>query len=66
MNTRALPLAWTLAAVLTMVAAAACAGGPNTGGETTLDGASAAARGSDHSLGSPQAPVLLVEYVDFQ
>ena len=54
-----------IAAVLALVVATACGGdqdgGP--GGDTTVPPST---EGSQHVLGSPQAPVELIEYADFQ
>ncbi len=58
-----------IAAVLTLAAAAACSGGADEAGNSANGGSNGptpAAQGSDHALGSEQAPVLLVEYADFQ
>lgn len=63
MRTRTVALG--LAAVLALALATACGGdqdgGP--GGDSTVP---QGAEGSQHVLGSPQAPVELIEYADFQ
>jgi len=55
-----------LAALLALVAATACGGdkggGPGGPQITVPPGAT----GSQHVLGSPQAPIELIEYADFQ
>ena len=53
-----------LAALLALLATA-CGGGDG-GGEGPQDTVPPAATGSQHVLGSPQAPVELIEYADFQ
>ena len=59
------PIAVVLAVVLALAVATACGGdqdgGP--GGDTTVPPGT---EGSQHVLGSPQAPVELIEYADFQ
>ena len=54
-----------IAALLALTVATACGGdqdgGP--GGDTTVPPST---EGSQHVLGSPQAPVELIEYADFQ
>ena len=63
MRTRTVALG--LAALLALAVATACGGdqdgGP--GGDTTVPPST---EGSQHVLGSPQAPVELIEYADFQ
>ena len=54
-----------IAALLALVVATACGGGDG-GGEGPQDTIPPAAIGSQHVLGSPQAPVELIEYADFQ
>jgi hypothetical protein len=63
MRTRTVALG--LAAVLALVVATACGGdrGGGPGGDSTVP---PGAEGSQHVLGSPQAPVELIEYADFQ
>ena len=58
-------IALGLVALLALVVAAACGGGDGGGGgpQGTVP---PAATGSQHVLGSPQAPVELIEYADFQ
>jgi len=63
---RARTVALGLAAVLALVVATACGGdggGGGPGGDTTVPPGT---EGSQHVLGSPQAPVELIEYADFQ
>ncbi len=52
-----------LAAVLALVTACGGDQGGGPGGDTTVP---PGAEGSQHVLGSPQAPVELIEYADFQ
>ena len=54
-----------IAALLALAVATACGGGDGGGGgpQGTVP---PAATGSQHVLGSPQAPVELIEYADFQ
>ena len=64
MRTRTVALG--LAAVLALVVATACGGdggGGGPGGDSTV---TPAATGSQHVLGSPDAPLELIEYADFQ
>ena len=61
MRTRTVALG--LAALLALAVATACAGGDGGGPQGTVP---PAATGSQHVLGSPQAPVELIEYADFQ
>ncbi len=57
----------SLAAVLTLAAAAACGGGATPGDEATPGGgAEPVGPGTNHALGPEGAPVLVVEYADFQ
>ena len=58
-------IALGLAAVLALVVATACGGdqGGGPGGDSTV---TPAATGSNHVLGSAQAPVEVIEYADFQ
>ena len=55
-----------IAAVLALVVATACGGdqGGGPGGDNTT--VPAGATGSNHVLGSAQAPVEVIEYADFQ
>ena len=62
-------VALAMAVLLTLAAAAACSGGADEAGNSVDGGANGptpAAQGSNHALGSEQAPVLVVEYADFQ
>ena len=54
-----------LAALLALAVAIACGGdqGGGPGGDSTVPPGT---EGSQHVLGSPQAPVELIEYADFQ
>ena len=54
-----------IAALLALAVATACGGDQDgvPGGDST---APPGAEGSQHVLGSPQAPVELIEYADFQ
>jgi hypothetical protein len=54
-----------IAAVLALAVATACGGDQSSGpgGDSTVP---PGAEGSQHVLGSPQAPVELIEYADFQ
>ena len=63
MRTRTVALG--LAALLALAVATACGGdqGGGPGGDSTVP---PGAEGSQHVLGSPQAPVELIEYADFQ
>jgi ABC-type glycerol-3-phosphate transport system substrate-binding protein len=62
MRTRTVALG--LAALLALLVATACGGGGGGGGPPAT--VTPAATGSRHVLGSPQAPVELIEYADFQ
>jgi hypothetical protein len=59
---RAGAIALGLVALLALLAGA-CKSGDGGGSQTTIP---AGATGSNHVLGSPQAPVELIEYADFQ
>ena len=62
MRTRTVAL--SLAAVLALLAISCKSGdGETPGGDITVP---PGAEGSRHVLGSPQAPVELIEYADFQ
>ncbi|MDO8612153.1 MAG: hypothetical protein Q7R32_04935 [Dehalococcoidia bacterium] len=63
MRTRTVALG--LAALLALAVATACGGdqGGGPGGDSTVPPST---EGSQHVLGSPQAPVELIEYADFQ
>ena len=54
-----------IAASLALAVATACGGDPDggPGGDSTVPPGT---EGSQHVLGSPQAPVELIEYADFQ
>jgi len=57
-------IALALAALLALLATACGGGGGGPGGpQTTVP---PGATGSQHILGSPQAPLELIEYADFQ
>ena len=58
-------IALGLVALLALAVATACGGDQDgvPGGDST---APPGAEGSQHVLGSPQAPVELIEYADFQ
>ena len=58
---RARTVALGLAAVLALVVATPCGGDGGPSGNVTP-----AATGSNHVLGSPEAPVEIIEYADFQ
>jgi hypothetical protein len=60
---RAGALALGLVALLALLAGACNSGGGSGGPQATVP---AGATGSNHVLGSPQAPVELIEYADFQ
>ncbi len=62
---RKLAPASALLAALALLAAA-CAGGGDGGPSATITAPAATGQGSQHSLGSAMAPLLLVEYADFQ
>ena len=61
---RAAAIAIALAALLALLAVA-CKGGDGGGGGPSAN-ATPAATGSNHVLGSPDAPVEIIEYADFQ
>jgi len=60
---RAAAIALALAVLLALVAATSCGSG---GGRGPSAIATPAATGSQHVLGSPDAPLELIEYADFQ
>ncbi|MDP2674671.1 MAG: hypothetical protein Q8Q00_07170 [Dehalococcoidia bacterium] len=63
---RLLPLRWILPiAVLLALLATACGGGGGGPGSPQIT-VPPGATGSQHVLGSPQAPIELIEYADFQ
>ena len=51
---------------LLLVAAVACSGKSTPEDEGTPGGGDAVGPGTNHVLGPEQAPVLIVEYADFQ
>ena len=60
---RAAAIVLALAALLALLAAA-CKSGDGGGGPS--GNVTPAATGSNHVLGSPEAPVEIIEYADFQ
>ena len=63
MRTRTVALG--LAALLALAVATACGSGGG-GGEGPQETVPPGATGSQHVLGSPDAPLELIEYADFQ
>ena len=62
---RLVSLRWIvhIAVVLALAVATACGGDGCPGGDSTVPPGT---EGSQHVLGSPDAPVELIEYADFQ
>ncbi|HLB27202.1 MAG TPA: hypothetical protein VJN32_06090 [Dehalococcoidia bacterium] len=61
---RAAAIVLALAALLALLAAACKSGDGGDGGPS--GNVTPAATGSNHVLGSPEAPVEIIEYADFQ
>ena len=60
---RLVSLRWIVPIAVVLALASACGDGGGGPGDST---ATPAATGSLHVLGSPEAPVELIEYADFQ
>ena len=62
---RLVSLRWIVPIAVVLALASACGGDQSgvPGGDSTVP---PGAEGSQHVLGSPQAPVELIEYADFQ
>ncbi len=61
---RLVSLRWIVPIAVVLALASACGGGGGgPGGDSTVP---PGAEGSQHVIGSPQAPVELIEYADFQ